>query len=335
MAQVANTFDTTQARGNREDLADRIEMITPEETPFYSMLDDRKVKAIKHEWQTDALATPSTNNARVEGDTYSYGAVTPTVRVGNYNQIMMKEFLVSETQEEVDHAGRKSERAYQKAKFGAELKTDIEATFLTNQASVAGTSVVPAKLGSLRAWLATNDFMGAGGSSGGYNTGTGVVDAATNGTQRTFTKAIMDDSLEGAYRSGGNPKVAIVSPYIKRVFSSFMADAATAQQRYEAPRKSATTIIGAADVYLSDWGPIDVVPNRQMARVGATLARNAYFIDPSKVGRGFLRRIREDKEVAKTSDGLPCVLKCEVTLVLDNEAAHAVAADLFGMTAST
>lgn len=29
MAQIANTFDTTDAVGNREDLADLIDMITP------------------------------------------------------------------------------------------------------------------------------------------------------------------------------------------------------------------------------------------------------------------------------------------------------------------
>ncbi len=299
------------------------------------MIKEDTAKAVKTEWQTDSLATPSTTNYRVQADTYSYNAVTPTARVGNYTQIMMKEFIIGETQEAVDHAGRASERAYQKAKKGQELKTDIEATFLLNQASVAGDASTPTKMGGFRAWLATNDKMGAGGSSGGYNTSTGVVDIATNGTLRTFTKTILDDTLQDAYTSGGNPTVLMVSPYAKRVFSTFMSDANVAAQRTMAPKSSATTIIGAADAYLSDWGLIDVVPNRQMARVGATIARNAYAIDVSKVRKSWLRKIQEDKDVAKTSDGLPCVLKCELTLKVDNEAAHGVAADIFGMTAST
>jgi hypothetical protein len=336
MAQVAQTFDTTAAVGNREDLADVIAMITPEETPFFSMVKDDTAKAVKTEWQTDSLATPSTTNYRVQGDTYAYNAVTATSRVGNYTQIMMKEFIIAETQEAVDHAGRSSERAYQKAKKGQELKTDIEATFLSNQASVAGSSTVPAKMGGLRAWIATNDDMGSGGASGGYNSGTGVVDAATNGSpQRAFTKTILDNVIENTYKAGGSPTILMVSPYVKRVFSTFMSDANVAAFRSAVNGKSQGTIVGAADAYLSDFGIIDVVPNRQLARIGATAARNAYLLDLDKVRKAWLRKIKEDKEVAKTSDGLPCVLKCEVTLKVLNEAALGVAADLFGMTSAT
>jgi hypothetical protein len=335
MSQVANTFDTFDAAGNKEDLANLISMITPEETPFFSMIKEDTAKAVKTEWQTDTLATPSLTNYRVQADTYSYNTVTPTARVGNYTQIMMKEFIIGETQEAVDHAGRASERAYQKAKKGQELKTDIEATLLSNQASVAGDASTPTKMGAFRAWLASNDSMGTNGASGGYNSTTGVVDASTTGTLRTFTKTLLDDTLQSAYTSGGNPTVLMLSPYAKRVFSTFMSDSNVAAQRTMAPKSSATTIIGAADAYLSDWGLIDTVPNRQMARVGATIARNAFVIDPSKVRKSWLRKIQEDKDVAKTSDGLPCVLKCELTLKVDNEAAHGVVADIYGMTATT
>lgn len=333
--QISNTFDTSDAKGLREDLADFIDNVTPEETPLFSLCKDMSVKAVKSEWQLDSLATPSTSNAHIQGEAYDFNAVTATTRVGNYTQIFFKQFIIAETEEAVDKAGRKSERNYQKVKHGQELKTDIEAAFLNNQASVAGDSTTAAKLGGLRAWLASNDKMGSGGSSGGYNSSTGVVDIATNGTQRAFTKAIMDDALEAAYNAGGNPTIAMMSPYVKRVFSTFMSDTNVAQQRYASPKESATTIIGSADAYLSDWGLVDVVPNRQMARVGATLARNAYFLDKSKIKKGWLRRVQEDKDVAKTGDGLPVVLKAECTLVVTNEAAHAVAADLYGMTAST
>jgi len=72
-----------------------------------------------------------------------------------------------------------------------------------------------------------------------------------------------------------------------------------------------------------------------MARVGASLARNAYLIDDGKARLGWLRRIKEDKDVKKDADAIPGVLKAEVTLVVDNEAAQGVAADLYGMTASS
>jgi hypothetical protein len=145
----------------------------------------------------------------------------------------------------------------------------------------------------------------------------------------------LDDTIETTYKAGGNPTILMLSPYLKRVFSTFMSDSNVAAFRTPLTGKSQGTIVGAADCYLSDFGLIDVVPNRQMARVGATSARNAYLITPDKVAKGFLRDIQEDKEVAKTGDALPRVLKTEWTLVVKNEAAHGVIADLFGMTAAT
>jgi hypothetical protein len=95
------------------------------------------------------------------------------------------------------------------------------------------------------------------------------------------------------------------------------------------------TIVGAADAYLSDWGLVDVLVDRQMARVGAASARNVFFITPDMLKKGFLRPIVEDRQVAKTGDAIPFVLKCEFALINRNEAAHAVVADVFGMTSGT
>ena len=43
MAQVANTFETYDAVGNREELADKIYQITPDETPFVSLIGRKPV----------------------------------------------------------------------------------------------------------------------------------------------------------------------------------------------------------------------------------------------------------------------------------------------------
>lgn len=335
MAQQTNTFDTFDSRRNRETLSDMISMITPEETPFKSLVGEEKLEGVHPEWNLDSLATPSTSNKRVQGDEYSFDAITPTTRVGNYTQISMKEFIVAETQEAVSKAGPKSDFNREMLKKGVELRTDMEVTALSNQASLAGSSSTPATAGGLRAWIATNDSMGTNGVSGGFNSSTSVVDAATNGTQRTFTKTLLDGNIETVYNAGGNPSVLMVSPYLKRVFSTFMSDTNVAAFRTNMKGKSQGTIYGAADVYISDFGDVDVVPNRQMARVGATIARNAYLLEPSKVKFGILRPIKKDEEVAKTGDAKPGVLKVEWSLVVKNEAALGCIADLYGMTAST
>lgn len=333
MAIVSNEMTSySPTVGNREDLANLISKITPAETPLISMIGTVKAAATKVEWQTDTNAAPAAN-AQLEGDTYTYSATVKTARVGNYNQIYRKSFIISKTQEAVIHAGRGSERSYQKAKFGQELKTDVEVSFLSNNASVAGDATTARQSGGLRAWIATNDQMGSGGASGGYNSSTGVVDAATNGTQRTFTKTLLDDAIQAAYTSGGSPNIVMLAPYAKRVFSTFMADANVAQLRQSVSSKAAT-LIGAIDQYVSDFGTVDVVPNRQMARL-STGARNVFIIDPNKLHKAVLRPIQEDKDVAHTADGLPCVLITEQCLMVDNEAAHAVVGDVFGLTSAT
>lgn len=336
MPQISNSFETYDAVGNRETLADYIAMITPEETPFVSLIGRESVTGIKPEWQTDTLAAPNPNNNAPEGNSWSFGAVTPTTRVGNYCQISEKTFAITNTQEKVAKAGRKSEVARELGKKGVELKTDQEIILLSNQASSAGSgnAATNRTLGGMRAWIATNDDLGAAGSSGGFNTSTNVVDAATNGTQRAFTKALLDSTIRNTYVAGGNPRTVMLSPYAKTVFSTFMSDSNVAPQRYETPKSGQTTIVAAADTYLSDFGTLMIVPNRQMARAGAAYCRQAYLIDASMVSQGVLRPI-DQHDPAETSDATQKVLNTEYTLVVKNEAAHGCVADIYGFTSAS
>lgn len=333
MAQITNTFETYDAVGNRETLADRIYMTTPQETPFLSLVGKKNIDGVHPEWQTDELATPSTSNNRPEGNDWSYDAVTPTTRVGTYAQISDKTVIISQTQEAVSKAGRDSELGREVMKKGIELRTDMEVIALSNQASSAGSGNGASNrtTGGLRAWLASNDSMGSGGSSGGFSGG--LVTAATNGTQRAFTKAILDAVILSTHNNGGSPDTLIVSPYVKTVFSTFMSDSNVAQQRYMA-KKDNNAIIASAEVYMSDFGEITVVPNRQMARLGAASARNAFLVDAKQAKIGVLRDIKLEKP-AKTGDAEKRVLVTEWALIVNNEKAHGAACDLYGMSASS
>lgn len=336
MAQVANTFETYDAVGNREELADTIYQISPEETPLLSLIGRKAVASTHPEWQIDTLATPVTSNNVPEGNDWSYDAVTATSRVGNYTQISEKTVLVSRTQDNTDKAGRSSELSYQVAKKGVELRTDMEVTLLANQASSAGSGngATNRTSGGLRAWLATNDNMDGGGSSGGYNTSTNVVDAATNGTQRAFTKTILDAIILSTYNAGGNPSVFMCSPYVKTVFSTLLDAADIVPSQRNVTGNAQVTLIAAADMYQSDFGLISVVPNRQMARAGATVARNAFLIEPKMLKLGTFDDIQVHKP-AKTGDAEKRVLNVEYCLLVPNEAAHGVAADLYGLTSAS
>lgn len=320
MAQATGTFDSYDIVGDREDLTNVIYNISPEETPFMTSVGRGKAKATKHEWQTDSLADASTSNAFVEGDEYSYADPAATTRVGNFTQISRKTVQVSGTLEAIDKAGRDSEMAYQMAKRSPELKRDMEAILLNNQASVAGAAATPRTLGGLPAWLETNTDRGVGGADGGYNAGTGVVDAATDGTQRAFTEEMLKDVIQQCFEAGATPKVLMLSPFNKRAFSAFTG-ISELRTNIQNSSKQQATIFAGADMYISDFGTLSVVPNRFQR------SRDAFVLDTEYAQVAFLRPVQQE-EVAKTGDARKRVILCEYTLVVKNEAAHGVIADL-------
>ena len=312
------TYQTYTAIGQREDLSDVIYNISPTDTPFMSSVGKTKATAVYHEWQTDSLAAASLSNAAVEGADASDATMGVTTRSGNRTQIFQKTIKIAGTLEAVDKAGRKSEKAYQLAKASSEVKRDMELTLLSNQVAAAGNSSTARTLGGLQAWLATNGDFGTSGVAGASGT-----TARTDGTDRTFTEAILKTVVKEVYTAGGNPKVLMVNPAHKQTVSAF---AGIAAQRYMAPSNEATTIIGAADVYLSDFGTMSVVPNRFMNSTNAC-DETAFVIDPDMLAVAYLRPFATN-ELAKTGDSEKTQLICEATLEVKNEAAHGVIADL-------
>jgi len=308
------TFTAHSAIGQREDLTDIIYDISPTETPFMSSIGKTKATAVYHEWQTDNLAAATTANAAIEGADATSATLAPTVRLGNYTQIIQKTVQVSGTLDTVNKAGRKSEKAYQLAKASAELKRDLETILCANQGRSAGTSTVARKLGSILSWIKTNSDK----ASDGSDPATIGVSTRTDGTQRTFTEALLKTVVSEVYVSGGSPKILMVGAAGKQKVSSF---AGIAAQRYMAPNNTPTTIIGAADVYMSDFGTMSVVPNRFMR------TRDALVLDPEYAALAYLRPFQTN-DLAKTGDSENTQLLAEVTLEVKNEAAHGGIFDL-------
>ena len=311
-------YQTYTAKGQREDLSDIIYNISPTDTPLMSSIGKTKATAVYHEWQVDSLAAASLTNKAVEGADATSATMGVTTRACNRTQIFQKTIQIAGTLEAVDKAGRKSEKAYQLAKASSEVKRDMELTLLSNQIASNGDSSTARTLGGLQAWLNTNGDFGTSGVAGASGT-----TARTEGTDRTFTEAILKTVVKEVYTSGGNPKVLMVNPAHKQTVSAF---AGIAAQRYMAPSNEATTIIGAADVYLSDFGTMSVVPNRFMNATNAC-DETAFVVDPDMLAIAYLRPFSTN-ELAKAGDSEKTQLICEATLEVKNEAAHGIIADL-------
>ena len=310
MAVPVNTFQTYQARGNREDLTDAIYNIAPTDTPFMSNIGRSNAKAVLHEWQVDTLADPDENNAYAEGDDATDDVVTPTDRIGNYNQISRKTARVSGTQEAVDKAGRKAEMAYQMAKKAKEMKRDMERMSLANRGASPGSPSSPRRTAGLPAWLKSNTNFGTGGADPGY---TSVpTTARTDGAQRVFTEALLKDGIQQAWVEGADPSIVMLGAFNKQQASTF-AGIATKTSVQTGAKLAA--IIGAADIYVSDFGTYTFVPNRFQR------PRDVFGLDPDMASIMFLRQFAR-KDLAVTGDSERKMILAEWGTKINNEKAH-------------
>jgi len=292
MTIVSNTFTTYSAKGIREDLSNVITNIAPEETPFQSNIGRETISNTLFEFQTDTLADAAAN-AQLEGDDVgTFDAVVATVRVTNYAQISRKTIVLSNTEEVVNKAGRRSELAYQIAKRGAELKRDQEFVFLNGGIAVAGNTTTARVTASLGAFVKN---------------------------VRTFTETILKNVIQKVWSAGGTPKILMVGPVNKQRVSGF-SGIASSRFNIDGGAKPAT-LIGAVDIYVSDFGNVSTIANRFQRE------RDAWVLDPDYAKMVVLRPYQQ-VELAKTGDAEKRMLLIEYGLKITAEDAHGLAADL-------
>jgi len=320
MALVTNAYSTYTSIGIREDLSDVIYDISPTETPFQSNIARVGATQKFHEWQTDSLAG-ATSNRQIEGDTIAGAAVTPSARLGNYCQISRKPVTITGTTQTSDAAGRASEMSYQIAKMGKELKRDMEQALTQNQASSAGGIGTARSLASCESWLATTNIRETTNTTGttiGFSSG--VVAAPTDGTQAALTEKLFKSAIAATWTAGGDPNVIMVGAFNKATVSGFAGIATMYQDVTRRSTEQQAAIIGAADLYISDFGRHTVVPNR------FSRDRTALVLDMSMWAVAFLRPMHTI-DLAKTGDAETKSLLAEFTLVSRNEAASGKIAD--------
>jgi hypothetical protein len=317
MAIVTNTFTTFDAKGIREDLSNIITNIAPEETPYLSNIGRESISNSLFEFQSDTLAAAAANK-QIEGDDVaSFDAVTATVRLQNYAQISRKTIILSATEEVVNKAGRRSELAYQIAKRSAELKRDQEFTMLNGAVAAAGSASVARGTASLGAWVKTNVDMQTNGVNPSYTTLPNS--ARTDGNVRTFTETILKNVIQQVWAAGGTPKILMTGPVNKQRVSGFTG-IASSRFNINGGEKPAT-LIGAVDVYVSDFGNVSVIANRFQRE------RDAWVLDPEYAKMVVLRPYQQ-VELAKTGDAEKRMLLVEWGHKVLAENAHGLAADL-------
>lgn len=271
-----------------------------------------KATAHLHEWQTDAMASASSSNAHIEGDDATTNTVVPTARFANYTQILTKVPRVSKTQREVSTAGRRDELSYQIAKMGREIKRDLEASLTSRNKAAAGDSASAATMAGLGAWLFGNVVKPTANSSGttAIITSGAPTTAVSAGTAGTFIESDLKSCVKLCWDDGGDPGVVMVGAFNKMQASGF-SGIGTQYRDVQPSAVAPGSIVGAADLYVSDFGTHQIVANRFQN------ANEVYVLDLEYWSVDFLYPFTQEP-LAKTGLSDRVLISTQVTLAALN-----------------
>jgi hypothetical protein len=324
MAVNTNTNTRYEVSTIREDLQDAYISISPTETPFQAVIGRKSVSNTYFEWPVVNLAQPSLTNRVLEGESApGNDAPTNAVRLGNYTQISDKVVEVSDTNEAVNGAADVQTVAKQVAFKLKELKRDMESMLMQNVAANAGSNSVARITAGLPAFLRTNVSRGATGTNPTLSgTTSGFPNAAAgDGTVRELTETLLKTVIANCWQNGAEPSIVLCGPGVKQKISSSFTGSAT---RYR--DISDKKIVASIDVYVSDFGELQVVPSRWL-ETRTTAGRDVFVLDPQYARLAFLQNVKQ-KPLARTGHAERRMISVEFGLQVDNEAAHGIIADI-------
>ena len=317
------TYGVTSAGGLREDLSDVIFDLFPADTYAVSNFDREEANATYTEWLAQSLAAAGAN-IQLEGDDATFASLTAPSRFGSHLQISSKTFLVSDSLEASIKAGRKSEVARGAMVKMRELKRDMETRICQNGISTAGGAGTGRSTAGMEAWIG-DATASAGGASHvvlATTTASATTPAVTSGTPGTaltdgtttgaLTVTALNYALQGAWEEGGDPSVILVTAKQKGVIDLFTG---VATRFVDVDKSAQASIVGAANLYVSDFGRHQVILNRY-GRDSVVLC-----LDPSMWAVRYLRKPLK-RELARTGDGKKYQIITEYALVARNNLAN-------------
>tara|TARA_Y100001937_G_scaffold45857_1_gene64416 strand:+ start:2621 stop:3565 length:945 start_codon:yes stop_codon:yes gene_type:complete len=312
------TYTTSASVGERESLEDVIYRIDPTETPLFTAAAKKTINNVQHDWLVQELAAAADDNHVNEGADYSYVNPSAPTRFSNICQISAKAASVSGTLDAVDTAGRARETAYVKILKGLEIRRDVEKSLFKNEAK---SSSDPRKTAKLMTWLTNGDKP----SDMGHGTGDGSDTCDLTGTARALTLAQIEAAIKEAYEDGGAPSMLVMSPANKVAFSGLSSGSVSTNQiTSTAPQEAA--IIGSVSLFLSDFGTVEAVVDRQAPNSEMYVIDKDYVAIGSLPGRNF-----SVSDVAPTGDATKFAILYEWSLIVEAPKAHAF---IFGLNTS-
>jgi hypothetical protein len=254
---ILQTYGTTA--GNREDIYDILQLVTPEETPLFTRLPDSVANATQHQWVEYTLVSGS-GNADVEGATATGATTSSKARLSNYTQIMSKTGAVSGTQRRVSIVGSADEFNFEMTKKMKEWKLGAESDLIL-QTSSAGSSSAGRTMTGLIDAIQTNRVTGSA-------------------TTTALRESDFNDLLQKIFEAGAVADTVYVNGFNKRRISQF----ATSNTR-QLLMGGDNRLVNRVSVYESDFGTMEInleryVPKSVGIMIKADLFRKAWLRKP-------------------------------------------------------
>lgn len=216
------------------------------------------------------------------------------------------------------------------------MKREMESMLLGNTGKSAGkgsgggdTAAARATAG-LRTWLTSNTSLGTSGA----NNAAGA--AATDGTQRTLTEAMIKAVAKSCFESGGHPDTILCGTSQKQTISGFASSSSagypTSQIYNQTDGQSPASMVAAIDFYTGDFGTYAIKPDLWIGydgsgRSASTAGRDVFLLDMEYWDCAYLRNWQVS-ELSKTGDSAKRQIICEYGLRSKNEASSGVVADI-------
>lgn len=298
-----------------ESVMQRLYNISPEDRPLIDMISSSPAESIHEEWTGQVLAAANKDNAVVDGaDLTGTDNSATGNRFGNYLQQMVKVVQVSTRAQRAKNVQSRNELVGQVMDRQKELRRDEEAAFASNNAAVLGTTggtPTAGKLAGLGSWMIGDAIFGSGSTdsnrisrgttgtdpvlSGSTNAGGVPTTAPGAGNKRGITETLLRQVIRACYNDGGKPSVIMSIPDIIEVISNYMftSSARVATIQTQAPQGNRTgndgrtgggvVAQGAVNVFVSNFGTLELVPNRfQEIYTAADTGNvaNVFVLDP-------------------------------------------------------
>lgn len=248
---------TGSAVSNREDLSNELSILAPEETPILSLCGKGKASATYSEWTVDSLATPSTTGVSEGVDVTSFSdKFADRARLGNYIQLMRRDYIVSNLQQAVTSVGP-ANVAQAEAKSMREIKRDIEATIASdNEMTVENGAGTPYGMRGLGKWIqssaqSTNPVPAA------YRTPSGSIIAST------ISESTFNTMIGSIFAKNGemNSLTLVANVALRQLISNFTrAQPSSAGVTYHVNQDATSKQITlSVNLYDSDFGLVKIV----------------------------------------------------------------------------